>query len=175
MGSTALTGRSRAPGHDAASNSRPSGPPVVKHSRPSARPLAALSLALLLTLGAPPVHAAEAPSPSGDGGEAAADPFIPLDPLAISLISGGKVQGSLIVSASLEVLDPARRSEIEKKMPRLHDAYMREMIAFGETRTRVDRPVDVTALGNALQRATDRQLGGGAASVLIMFATVRKA
>lgn len=133
-----------------------------------------LALALAIGSGAPAVRAAEAPSPSGDGGGPIVDPFIELDPLAVSLIADGRLVGSLIVSASLELVDATKRPEVERNMPRLHDAYLREMTSFGERRTRVDRPIDVDALGQALQRATDRHLGPGAATVLILFATVRK-
>jgi flagellar basal body-associated protein FliL len=111
-----------------------------------------------------------------EGGEGAqnADPYIVLDPLAVSLIDRGRLLGSLIVSASLEVPDPAKQAEVQARLPRLHDGYLRAMTEFAEARVSVQRPVDVAALGGALQRVTDKVLGDGTASILIGFASVRR-
>jgi flagellar basal body-associated protein FliL len=133
--------------------------------------LAPMLLAAMLLTGAPAARAA-----GSEGGEGAAkvDPYIVLDPLAVSLIDRGRLLGSLIVSASLEVPDAAKQASVQARLPRLHDGYLRAMTEFAETRISVQRPVDVAALGGALQRVTDKVLGDGTASILIGFASVRR-
>ena len=116
---------------------------------------------------------------NGDRGETddisqAISPYFPLDVLSVSVIDKGRLLGSLIVTAQLEMASSEARGRLRRQLPLLRDGYLRALAQFAATRFRADRPIDVSAIAATLQRETNAQLGPDEARVLIGFVTLRR-
>ena len=101
-------------------------------------------------------------------------PHVFLKPLVVSVMRDMRVRGLLSLDVGLELTDPDSRSDVEKLMPRLRDQYIQVLTYLASNRIDVARPVDIDALNNALQAATDKTLGADTARVLVSGATVRR-
>jgi len=97
-----------------------------------------------------------------------------LKPLVVSVMRDMRVRGLLSLDVGLELTDPDSRSDVEKLMPRLRDRYIQALTYLASNRIDVSRPVDIDALNNVLQAATNKTLGADTARVLISGATVRR-
>ena len=79
-----------------------------------------------------------------------------------------------LVEFGLDVPDEALRAKAEEFLPRLRDAWLRNMTDLGATRIRVGRQADLDVLTTRLQTTTDHMLGGSGARVLLLQAVVRE-
>ena len=56
--------------------------------------------------------------------------YIAMDPITVPVIRGGKVRGRLVLGVNL-VADGPKAAEIERNLPRLHDAYVKFLLRNG--------------------------------------------
>lgn len=96
----------------------------------------------------------------------AAGAYLPLPTLTASLLRGDGRRRVLTVQAGLETADAKLRERAALSQPRLRDAYVSALSAYGAS-TPALGPPDPDAIGAALQRATDQVLGRSGARVLL--------
>jgi flagellar basal body-associated protein FliL len=144
-------------------------------------PISALFLALALTvvggLGLDSARAAE-----HGGGEKSSKPehkttqsksFVMVEPIYTTIVSDNRAAGMLMVGAGLDIPDPAMRDIVERSMPVLRDAYIRNLMAFTANNVRTDSQPDVDMIATRLQGVTDRALKKKGAKVLMAQVAIR--
>jgi flagellar basal body-associated protein FliL len=98
--------------------------------------------------------------------------WVTVDGFTISIIQDGRVRGKFMVSFGLDVPDDALREKTEALMPRLRDAWLRELNLYAATSLRMRRAADVPGVSDMLQRTSDAVLGKAGSKVLMGQATV---
>lgn len=148
-------------------------PPVPRQSFR----LAALAAAALIAAAGAPARAAppaEAESPEETGVTASGRPssittapgYVALEPLLVSTRSA-RGRGLLKIVFGVEFADPADAPRLAPLKPRLRNAHMAAMLTYAGAEYRYGDLPDAARIAALLQRATDRTLGAGEASVLL--------
>ena len=99
--------------------------------------------------------------------------YIQLDPIYTTIVADNRAAGMLMVGAGLDVPDEKLRDEVNRSMPVLRDAYVRNLMAFTATAVKTDAQPDVTMIADRLQNITDRALGKKGAKVLLAQVAIR--
>ena len=100
--------------------------------------------------------------------------YIMVDPIYTTIVSDNRAAGMLMVGAGLDVPDDKLREEVERSMPVLRDAYIRNLMTFTANVVRTDSQPDVGLIADRLQAVTDRALKKkGAAKVLLAQVAIR--
>ena len=128
-----------------------------------------LALALFCFGSALPALAAD----DADASSGSEETYLDFDAFSVSIIHDGRVDGQVSVKFSLAVADAETRAEIERKSPKLRDAYLQILSQVAATRLDPRRPVDPELLDRYLQRVTDRLLGDHVAEVVMESAAIR--
>lgn len=144
--------------------------------RPSCFKLAAFLLLAALAAGS--AHAAE-----DDGGDAKkkapehkltqSESWVELDDFYTTIVGDRRAAGMLMVRVGLDVPDDALHDEIDRSMPVLRDAYVRNLMAFTATTVRTDAQPDVGVIAGRLQAVTDRALKHKGARILLAQVALR--
>jgi hypothetical protein len=116
-------------------------------------------IAALMTAGT----ALAAPVEKKKGG---GDSFIQLHSITANILLSDHRNGVLQVDVGLDVPDPALRKRAEESIPRLQDAFVREMATYVPSIPPGGAP-NPDILSTQLQRAVDRVLGRPGARVLL--------
>ena len=135
-------------------------------------PPAALLLAALVA--ALPAHAQE--DKKGKAPEhktTQSKSYIMLDPIYTTIVGDNRAAGMLMVGAGLDVPDAAMRDEINRSLPVLRDAYVRNLMTFTANVVRTDAQPDVGMIADRLQAVTDRALKKKGAKVLLAQVAIR--
>jgi flagellar basal body-associated protein FliL len=142
--------------------------------------LAALILLGPLVLGAPAALGAE----HGGGGEkkdqksperkvTQSESWVEVQDFYTTIVGNGRATGMLMVRVGLDVPDAGMRENVERSMPILRDAYLRNLMTYTATQVRLDAPPDAIAIGDRLQAITDRALKKKGARVLLRQIALR--
>jgi len=100
--------------------------------------------------------------------------YIMVDPIYTTIVADNRAAGMLMVGAGLDVPDDKLREEVERSMPVLRDAYIRNLMTFTANVVRTDSQPDVGLIADRLQAVTDRALKKkGAAKVLLAQVAIR--
>jgi hypothetical protein len=78
-----------------------------------------------------------------------------------------------MIGAGLDVPDPELREEVDRSMPVLRDAYIRNLMSFTANTVRTDAQPDVGVIADRLQGVTDRALKRKGARVLLAQVAIR--
>lgn len=101
---------------------------------------------------------------AGDGAPEGApnDPavYVELEALTIPVIRGGAVAKYVLLQISLEVEDLAAREEVQERMPRLVDAFLRDLHAYFAS-VPLDSPLNARTVKARLLAIANRITGGG--------------
>ena len=140
------------------------------------RLLILLSIAFAL---AAPAAASGAPAPAKPANKqerkiTASPAWVSVEPIAVAILRQNRIQGMFLVEFGLDVQDEALRARAQETLPRLRDAWLRNISDLAATRMRVGRQADLDVLSTRLQTTTDQMLGGGGAKVLLLQAVVRE-
>src|ERR1700712_6054160 len=84
--------------------------------------------------------------------------YIMVDPIYTTIVADNRAAGMLMVGAGLDVPDEALHAEVDRSMPVLRDAYIRNLMAFTANVVRTDAQPDVAVIADRLQAVTDRAL-----------------
>ena len=139
-------------------------------------PFAVLTLAALLAL---PARAAEEAKDGKDNQKAPehkttqSESYIMMDPIYTTIVTDNRAGGMLMVGAGLDVPDAALRADVNRSMPVLRDAYIRNLMAFTANVVRPDTQPDVGMIADRLQAVTDRALKKKGAKVLLAQVAIR--
>lgn len=143
------------------------------------RRFAALAALIGLTLAA---LALAVPARAEDGAKKGKTPehkttqsksYIMLDPIYTTIVGDNRAAGMLMVGAGLDVPNEALHAEVDRSMPVLRDAYVRNMMTFTANVVRTDTQPDVAVIAERLQAVTDRALKKKGARVLLAQVAIR--
>jgi flagellar basal body-associated protein FliL len=99
--------------------------------------------------------------------------YILLDPIYTTIVADNRAAGMLMVGAGLDVPDPVLRANVDRSMPVLRDAYIRNLMTFTANMVRTDVQPDVALIADRLQAVTDRALKKKGAKILLAQVAIR--
>jgi flagellar basal body-associated protein FliL len=99
--------------------------------------------------------------------------YIMVDPIYTTIVADNRAAGMLMVGAGLDVPDDALRIEVNRSLPVLRDAYIRNLMTFTANMVRTDAQPDVSLIADRLQAVTDRALNKKGAKVLLAQVAIR--
>ena len=99
--------------------------------------------------------------------------YIEMDPIYTTIVTDNRAAGMLMVGAGLDVPDEHLRDEVNRSLPVLRDAYVRNLMTFTANVVRTDTQPDVGMIADRLQAVTDRALGKKGAKVLLAQVAIR--
>src|ERR1700760_1516425 len=99
--------------------------------------------------------------------------YIMVDPIYSTIVADSRPAGMLMVGVGLDVPDEALHDEVNRSMPVLRDAYIRNLMTFTANVVRTDAQPDVGLIADRLQGVTDRALGKKGAKVLLAQVAIR--
>lgn len=99
--------------------------------------------------------------------------YILLEPIYTTIVADNRAAGMLMVGAGLDVPDEHLREEVNRSLPVLRDAYVRNLMTFSINVVRTDSQPDVEMIADRLQAVTDRALKKKGAKVLLAQVAIR--
>jgi flagellar basal body-associated protein FliL len=99
--------------------------------------------------------------------------YIMVDPIYTTIVADNRAAGMLMVGAGLDVPNDALRDEVNRSLPVLRDAYIRNLMTFTANMVRTDIQPDVVLIADRLQAVTDRALKKKGARVLLGQVAIR--
>jgi flagellar basal body-associated protein FliL len=99
--------------------------------------------------------------------------YIMVDPIYTTIVADNRAAGMLMVGAGLDVPDDKLRDEVNRSLPVLRDAYIRNLMIFTANVVRTDAQPDVGLIADRLQGVTDRALKKKGAKVLLAQVAIR--
>ncbi len=119
--------------------------------------------------------AAEGPSWAGGGAEPDAEDadaskgiFVTLDPMIIPVIADGVVRRHLTLQLQLEMRDIESDRRLQRRFPKLVDAFLSELYALMSMRFVREKGVDVEFFRARLMMRADALLGEGAIKEILV-------
>ena len=119
-------------------------------------------LALLLGAAHVPAWAAGAAATESKEGAAQTGIYVTLDPMIVPVIANGVVQRHLTLQLQLEMRDIESDRRLQKRFPKLVDAFLSELHALMSMRFVREKGVDVEFFRARLLMRADALLGEGA-------------
>jgi len=99
--------------------------------------------------------------------------YIEIDPIYTTIVADNHAAGMLMIGAGLDVPDDKLREDVNRSLPVLRDAYIRNLMTFTANVVRTDAQPDVGMIADRLQGVTDRALGKKGARVLLAQVAIR--
>jgi len=99
--------------------------------------------------------------------------YIEIEPIYTTIVADNHAAGMLMIGAGLDVPDDKLREDVNRSLPVLRDAYIRNLMTFTANIVRTDAQPDVGMIADRLQAVTDRALGKKGAKVLLAQVAIR--
>ncbi len=99
--------------------------------------------------------------------------YVEMDPIYTTIVADNRPAGMLMIGAGLDVPDDRLRDDVNRSMPVLRDAYIRNLMSFTANVVRTDAQPDVTVIAERLQGVTDRALKRKGAKILLAQVAIR--
>jgi flagellar basal body-associated protein FliL len=99
--------------------------------------------------------------------------YLGVEPIYTTLVDDDRSVGMLMVSIGVDVPDADLRTVVDRSMPVLRDAYVRNLMNYAITQVRPNAQPDVGLIAERLQSVTDRALGKKGAKVLLAQVALR--
>ena len=140
-----------------------------------------LAAAVLLAAATPALAAAQhgtpAPAAASDAPAAQkvtqAESYVMVEPIYASILDGAIPRGLLLVEISLDVPDADLRGQVNRSLPLLRDAYVRNMLVYAANAVRPWKQPSVDDIATRLQAITDQVMGRAGARVLMAQVAIR--
>lgn len=101
--------------------------------------------------------------------------FIDMDPLVVAVFSGDNVAGTVQIQIKLETMGAENEEHINQIMPRLSDAFLRDLYSYIPRLLEKQGSVDVLVVKKRLQRIAAKVAGEGRVdNVLVQSVTEGK-
>jgi hypothetical protein len=100
--------------------------------------------------------------------------YIMLEPMYATILDDNRPAGLLMVAIGLDIPDAKLRSDANRAMPLLRDAYVRNLMSYTWTHVRAWEQPDVVEIASRLQSVTDRMLRHTGARVLLAEVASRR-
>jgi flagellar basal body-associated protein FliL len=99
--------------------------------------------------------------------------YIMVDPIYTTIVADNRPAGMLMIGAGLDVPNDQLREEVNRSLPVLRDAYIRNLMTFTANIVRTDSQPEVGLIADRLQAVTDRALKKKGAKVLLAQVAIR--
>lgn len=85
--------------------------------------------------------------------------FVDMEPLVVSIFDGDKLATNIQITLKLETLSDAHAAQIRGKLPRISDAFLRDLHSFIPRYFKNAERLDVGVLKDRLQMVGDKVMG----------------
>jgi hypothetical protein len=99
--------------------------------------------------------------------------YVMVEPIYASILDGVTPRGLLLVEICLDVPDEGLRTQVNRSLPLLRDAYVRNMMVYAANAVRPWRQPSVEDIARRLQTVTDQTMGQAGARVLMAQTAIR--
>ncbi len=100
--------------------------------------------------------------------------FIAMDVLVIPIFQGEKVVATVQIQLKLEAANVEKESEIAHMLPRLNDAFLRDLYGFIPRHLRKEKRVNVALIKERLQMVGDKVAGPGVIKNILVQALLEQ-
>jgi flagellar FliL protein len=98
--------------------------------------------------------------------------FIQLDPFVVPVIRNGQLQRHVTLSLTIEANNPASRTKVEAAMPRVRDAFARDLHALLAVVPYDGSGALLQSITQRLARVAERTVGGGLIKAVLLQGAV---
>ena len=98
--------------------------------------------------------------------------FVTMDVLVIPIFQGEKVAATVQIQLKLEAADVESASKIARLLPRLSDAFLRDLYGFIPRHLRKEERLDVALIKDRLQLVGDKVAGPGVIKSVLVQAVL---
>ena len=98
--------------------------------------------------------------------------FVTMDVLVIPIFQGEKVAATVQIQLKLEATNLESASEIARLLPRLNDAFLRDLYGFIPRHLRKEERLDVALIKDRLQLVGDKVAGPGVIKSVLVQAVL---
>ncbi len=98
--------------------------------------------------------------------------FVTMDVLVIPIFQGEKVAATVQIQLKLEATNVENASEIARLLPRLYDAFLRDLYGFIPRHLRKKERLDVALIKDRLQLVGDKVAGPGVVKSVLVQAVL---
>ena len=98
--------------------------------------------------------------------------FVTMDVLVIPIFQGEKVAATVQIQLKLEATNVENASEIARLLPRLYDAFLRDLYGFIPRHLRKKERLDVALIKDRLQLVGDKVAGPGVIKSVLVQAVL---
>ncbi len=100
--------------------------------------------------------------------------FVTMDVLVIPIFQGEKVAATVQIQLKLEAANVENESEIAHMLPRLNDAFLRDLYGFIPRHLRKEEHVNVALIKERLQMVGDKVAGPGVIKNILVQALLEQ-
>lgn len=97
--------------------------------------------------------------------------YVNAEPLSIPVMRGERIKNYFYVTVALQVASDAKRDEVRDQMPRLRDAYLRDLTSRPAMRQDVANAIDFDAVKQRLLAISEKMLGPGVVEDVLIVRT----
>jgi flagellar basal body-associated protein FliL len=141
--------------------------------------IAGAGISVMKTLGVGPfgpdrATSEYAPASIGDSGspKGATPRFIDMEPIIVTIFVAERVATTIQIAVKLEAIGSNNEARITRNMTRLQDRYLRGLYSYIPRLLRNKERVDVYAIKRRLQLISDKVLGPGTISAVLVQSVV---
>ena len=98
--------------------------------------------------------------------------FVTMEVLVIPIFQGEKVAATVQIELKLEATDAESASEIARLLPRLSDAFLRDLYGFIPRHLRKEERLDIALIKDRLQMVGDKVAGSGVIKSVLVQAVL---
>jgi flagellar basal body-associated protein FliL len=100
--------------------------------------------------------------------------FVDLESLTVAVIRNSRVEKHVVLQVSLEVPDEATRANVSKALPRLKDAFIKDLYDYYAVRTPGSDGINVEGIKKRLKRTSDLIMGEGVIRAVLIQGAVER-
>ncbi len=99
--------------------------------------------------------------------------FVTMDVLVIPVFQGEKVAATVRIQLKMEAANVESASKIARLLPRLNDAFLRDLYGFIPRHLRKEERLDVALIKDRLQMVGDKVMGPGVIKSILVQAVLK--
>jgi len=100
--------------------------------------------------------------------------FVDLESVAVAIIRNQRVEKQVVLQVSLEVPDDAARLAVSQALPRIKDAFIRDLYDYFALQEPGREGVNVEAVKKRLKRTADQVMGEGKIRAVLIQGAVER-
>ena len=100
--------------------------------------------------------------------------FVDLESLTVAVIRNRRIEKHVVLQVSLEVADEPSRAEVSKALPRLKDAFIKDLYDYYAVRMPGQDGINVEGIKKRLKRTGEEIMGGGKIRAVLIQGAVER-